>query len=197
MIIELARRFRAKLKYVWFRVVYAPRLRASGKHAFIDGPFRLDGAQFIELGESSVVQARGWLYCEPSLGQAALLTIGARCVFGYNNHISAVREVVIEDEVLTANNVYISDNFHEYEDIKTPIMRQPISLKRSVRIGCGTWIGENACIIGANVGRNCVVGANSVVTHDVPDYSVVVGAPAKVIRQFDQSAQKWVSKKSV
>ncbi len=197
MIIELTRRLRAKLRRTWFCLVYAPRMSACGKKAFIDGPFRLDGVQCIQLGESSLIQSRGWLYCVPVDGGAAQLAIGARCVFGYNNHIAAVRNVLIEDDVLTANNVYISDNLHEYEDIKTPIMQQPIRFKSSVRIGSGTWIGENACIIGANVGRNCVIGSNSVVTHDVPDYSVVVGAPAKVIRQFDQNLQKWVNNKNL
>ncbi len=56
--------------------------------------------------------------------------------------------------MLTANNVYISDNIHGYEDITRPVIRQPVKYKRSVEIGSGAWIGENACIIGANVGKN-------------------------------------------
>ena len=194
MIFELTRRLRAKLKYTWFRLIHAPRLLVCGEKSFIDGPFRLDGAQFIQLGERSVVQARSWLYCLPVDGQLGRLTIGARCIFGYNNHISAVRDVLIEEDVLTANNVYISDNFHEYQDIEVPIMQQPIRFGRNVRIGRGTWIGENVCIIGANVGCNCVIGANSVVTQDVPDYSVVAGVPAKVIRQYDHDTRQWVRK---
>lgn len=197
MITELMRRLWAKLKRSWFKIFHAPRMLACGKQAFIDGPFRIDGAQFIRLGERSVIQARGWLYCSPVDGQVGHLIIGSRCVLGYNNHIAAVRDVVIEDDVLTANNVYISDNLHEYEDIDIPIMQQPTRFKRSVRIGRGTWIGENVCVIGANVGRNCVIGANSVVTQDVPDYSVAVGAPAKVIRQFDLDARKWGGNKGL
>ena len=118
--------------------------------------------------------------------------IGSGCVFGYNNHITAIRDVVIEDQVLTANNVYISDNLHSYENINVPVMHQPVRFKKPVMIGRGSWIGENVCIIGASVGRNCVIGANAVVTRDIPDYSVAVGAPAVVISQYDQSSQKWV-----
>jgi acetyltransferase-like isoleucine patch superfamily enzyme len=94
---------------------------------------------------------------------------------------------------LTANNVYISDNLHSYEDISVPVIKQPVRFKKAVLIGSGSWIGENVSIIGASVGRNCVIGANSVVTRDIPDYSVAVGAPAVVIRQFDQRAGAWVS----
>jgi acetyltransferase-like isoleucine patch superfamily enzyme len=194
MIAELVRRLKAKHGYFWFRVFHSSRILSCGKGAFIDGPFRLDGAEFLELGERSVVQSRSWLYCVPLDGHSGRLRIGARCVFGFNNHISAVRDVVIEDDVLTANNVYISDNIHEYSDVEVPVIYQPVRFKRGVRIGRGTWIGENACVIGASVGRNCVIGANSVVTRDLPDYSVAVGAPARVIRQYDPHEGRWVSK---
>jgi acetyltransferase-like isoleucine patch superfamily enzyme len=62
-------------------------------------------------------------------------------------------------------------------------------------IGDGSWIGENACIIGAHVGKNCVIGANAVVTSDIPDYSVAVGVPAVVIKRFDAPSKMWISSK--
>ncbi len=121
----------------------------------------------------------------------ASLKIGTDCVFGYNNHITSVRSVLIGDYVLTANNVYISDNMHSYEDVTQPIVKQPVKFKGAVSIGNGTWIGENACILGVSIGMNCVIGANAVVTHDIPDFSVAVGNPAVVIRQFDRQNQQW------
>jgi acetyltransferase-like isoleucine patch superfamily enzyme len=99
---------------------------------------------------------------------------------------------VIGDHVLTANNVYISDNLHGYEDVTRPIMHQRVRFKKVVVIGDGCWIGENACIIGATIGRNSIIGANAVVTCDIPDYAVAVGIPAVVIRRFDQQLQQWV-----
>lgn len=191
----LINRLHAKLKNIAFRLLHAPKMRVCGKGSYIQSPFRLDGAHFISIGNGTVVQPRSWLYCDTPDEAHCDLTIGASCVFGYNNHITAVKDVVIGDNVLTANNVYISDNFHSYEDVNVPVMLQPVKFKRSVRVGSGTWIGENVCIIGAHIGRNCVIGANSVVTNDVPDFSVAVGAPAKVIKQFDQDAQVWVWKK--
>lgn len=60
-------------------------------------------------------------------------------------------------------------------------------------IGEGSWIGENVCVIGASVGRHCVIGANAVVTKDIPDYSVAVGAPARVIKKYNFNRGAWVS----
>lgn len=191
---EFIRRTLSKLNRIKFRVINASRIKACGAHTFIHSPFRIDGGENILIGERSMLQSGTWLYCEPIDRHGGYLKIGSDCVFGYNNHISAVREIVIEDFVLTANNVYISDNLHEYEDITTPIINQSIRFKQGVFIGRGSWIGENVSIIGAKIGRNCVIGANSVVTHDVPDFSVAVGAPAKIIRQYDQEINKWVNR---
>ena len=192
---ELTRRIWGRLKRIIFRLLHAWRMGSCGKNVLIDWPFRLDGTQFMSINENSLIQKRAWLYCNPIDEMSCELKIGARCNFGYNNHIVSVKEVVIADDVLTANNVFISVSLHTYDDIEVPIMYQPIKFKRSVGIGSGTWIGENACIIGAHIGKNCVIGANSVVTEDVPDYSVAVGAPAQVIKYFDQVSKTWVMKK--
>lgn len=177
---------------LWFNMVYSSSFRILGSAAFMFRPFRIDGAERIEMGTKTVFQRGGWLYCIGVDGVATSLKIGKGCVFGYYNHIVAVRDVVIGDYVLTANCVYISDNLHDYRDPFTPIMHQPVRFKRAVSIGDGCWIGENACIIGARIGKNCVIGANAVVTHDIPDYSVAVGVPAVVIRYFDPQLKMWV-----
>lgn len=182
-----------KIVRLWFTLNNRTSFQKLGQDAFFAYPFRIDGAERIEVGDRTVLQRGGWLYCVGIEGVPASLEIGKECVFGYNNHITSVRDVVIGDFVLTANNVYISDNLHEYEDVSRPIIHQPVRFKKSVLIGDGCWIGENVSIIGAHIGKNCVIGANAVVTHDIPDYSVAVGIPAVVIRQFDPQLQKWVS----
>lgn len=194
MIYSMIKYISSKMKYIFFRLLFARNMLECGRYSFAETPFRIDGERFIRIGERSVIQAGSWLYCQPVDDTLGVLQIGAHCILGYNNHIAAIREVIIEDDVLTANNVYISDNLHEYRDINVPIIGQPIRFKGAVRIGRGTWLGENVCVIGANIGRNCVVGANAVVTHDVPDYSVVVGAPGRVIRQYDHQQKCWVDK---
>ena len=65
------------------------------------------------------------------------------------------------------------------------------SSNNTVEIGEGSWLGENVCVLGTHIGKHCVIGANSVVTKDIPDYSVAVGIPAKVIKRFDLESKSW------
>ena len=92
-----------------------------------------------------------------------------------------------------ANRIYISDNVHTFADINQPVMDQPVAFKKEVLIGEGAWLGENVCVIGASIGKNSVIGANSVVMKDIPDFCVAVGIPARVIKKFDFATQEWVS----
>ena len=194
---KLLARIFSKFSRMWFVSFYSSAFRSLGHEAFLFRPFRIDGAEGIELGPRTVFQRGGWLYSSGIDGVPAVLKIGEGGVFGYSNHIAAVREVVIGNHVLTANNVYISDNLHSYEDVSRPIIHQPVRFKKAVFIGDGCWIGENACIIGASVGKNSVIGSNAVVTRDIPDFCVAVGIPAVVIRQFDPQSQQWVVRGTV
>jgi len=179
---------------IFFRLLNQNGFMALGRGTWMVKPFRVDGGEGITIGRNVFFQRGLWLYCCGVDNRKASLSIGSGCVFGYNNHITCVGSVRIGDDVLTANNVYISDNIHGYEDVTLPVIRQPVKYKRSVDIGSGSWIGENACIIGANVGKNSVIGANAVVTSDIPDYAVAVGMPAKVIKQYDAIQGKWFNR---
>ena len=97
----------------------------------------------------------------------------------------------IEDKVLTADRVFISDHGHQYEDPSRPIMDQGVVTRGPVVIGQGSWLGENVAVISSRIGRHCVIGANSVVLNDIPDYSIAVGAPARVIRTFNPRSNAW------
>jgi acetyltransferase-like isoleucine patch superfamily enzyme len=190
--IKVLNRIYQKCCRLFFWHTYKTVFRALGRGAYIVRPFRIDGRNDIAIGENTFFQRGAWLYCGGVNNRQASLSVGDGCVFGYNNHITAVGNVVIGNHVLTANNVYISDNTHSYEDIGTPIINQPVQFKGAVEIGDGCWIGENACIIGARVGKNSVIGANAVVTSDIPDYAVAVGIPAQIIRRFDTNLNRWV-----
>lgn len=167
------------------------RLLKLGSRVTIRRPVRIDGPMNIQIGSGTFIQRGGWLYTESDSESSAKLTIGDNCVLGYNNHIASVGSVIIGNNVLTANNVHISDNTHSYSDISRPIVEQEVVFCRSVEVGDGSWIGENVCILSASVGRNSVIGANSVVTRDVPDFCVAVGAPALVIKHFNHESRTW------
>lgn len=123
------------------------------------------------------------------------LEIGANTEVGNHSTISAYNCIMIGDSVLTGPGVFIADHNHNYDNPLLPIYMQGVKAKPNacVKIGAGTWIGTNAVIVGSvNIGKNCVIGANSVVTKNIPDYSVAVGSPAKVIRRYDFDSGKWI-----
>ncbi|MFM9225665.1 MAG: acyltransferase, partial [Actinomycetota bacterium] len=99
--------------------------------------------------------------------------------------------IEIGNDVWTGHHVYITDQNHGYRDVSLPISRQT-QPERAVSIGDGSWIGHGSVILpGARIGKNVVIGANSVVTSEIPDFSVAVGAPARVIRRHDPE-QGWI-----
>ena len=106
--------------------------------------------------------------------------IGERC------RISIVNSLEIGKKVLLSPNVYITDCDHEYRDINIPVIDQGVVQKnQNVSIGDESYIGI------VSIGKHCVIGANSVVTKNVPDYCVAVGSPAKVIRKYDFEINEW------
>ena len=102
-----------------------------------------------------------------------------------------MNRIDIKDNVAMADKVYITDNAHNYEDINTLMKEQEILDFGPVVIGENTWLGENSCIMGASIGKHCVIGVNTVVTSDIPDYSIAVGSPARVIKQYNFETKKW------
>ncbi|MDO8982374.1 DapH/DapD/GlmU-related protein [Cypionkella sp.] len=185
-------RFQNLAARVLFRITVAPFFGSFGKRSAVLRPRGIEGIGRISIGNNVYIADGALLAAVPHTGvDRCELRIGDGCKFGAHNHIYATRSVIFEDEVLTAGNVYVSDNGHGYDLPDTPILRQPVQQLAPVRIGRGSWLGQNVCVIGASVGRGCVVGANSVVLSDLPDYCVAVGAPARVVRQFDAASGAW------
>ena len=158
----------------------------------IYNPLKINGHQNIAIGENVTIQYKTWLAAMPLTGNPnPILIIGDGTSIGHFNHIYATSSIEIGKKVLTADKVYISDNLHGYENINLPIIEQAIKQTSTVIIGDGSWLGENVCVIGAKIGQNCVIGANSVVTKDIPAYCVAVGSPAKIIKRYNFDTHAW------
>lgn len=168
------------------------RFGQFGRHSGVFHPLRLKGTKNIYIGRHVIIRNYAWLAAVPLTGCAPRLEIQDGVSIGDFAHIVATSRIIIEKDALLANHIYISDNLHSFYDINTPISKQPVAQCNDVSIGEGSWIGENVCIIGASVGKHSVIGANSVVTHEIPDFCVAVGAPARVIKKYDFEKNVWV-----
>jgi acetyltransferase-like isoleucine patch superfamily enzyme len=116
------------------------------------------------------------------------IEIGRENQIGRFAFMSCTSRIILEDNVLVSERVFIGDNNHGFSHPEVPIMQQPNSRNQPVSIGRGSWIGAGAAILaGTNVGRNCVVGANSVCRGaNYPSHSVIGPASAQVLyRRFD------------
>lgn len=121
------------------------------------------------------------------------ITIGNGVSATGNLQIAAHNNITIEDDVLFASNVNITDGFHGYENANEPYKYQQISKIAQILIKKGCWIGQNAVIMpGTTIGEYSIIGANSVVTTDIPDRCIAVGAPAKAIKKWDNNDKKWI-----
>lgn len=173
----------------------ARRFARFGERSAITFPVAaLFGEPSIEIGDGCIIGPYATLSAGVSPGQVhdgTIVTIGNRCVIGKGSGVVGHQRVEIGDDVWTGHHVYVTDANHGYVDPDQPVGRQ-FAAPRPVRIGSGSWLGHGALVLGgADVGEHVVVGAGSVVTGQLPDYSVAVGNPARVIRRY-VTGEGWV-----
>lgn len=163
-----------------------------GEKSFFQHPLRLQGggSKRIRIGARTTIEAYSILGSWERYGvderYEPEIVIGNDCNIGEYCHITAINRIVIGDGLLTGRFVYIGDNAHgelSLEVADTPPIRRRLKSKGEIRIGRNVWIGDKATILGGvTIGDNVIIGANSVVTHDVPSNSIAIGTPAKVVK---------------
>jgi acetyltransferase-like isoleucine patch superfamily enzyme len=183
-----------RIKTRLFTIALAPLFHSHGCHFSITPPLRFANLNRISVGDFVTINSDCWIHVckEEDSSIAPALHLGNYVAIGMKATISAARQVIIEDYVFTAPNVYISDHGHEYKDVNRPIALQGISECKPVTIGTGTWLGQNVVVLpGSHIGRHCVIGANAVVNRAIPDFSIAVGIPAKVIKRYNFDSGAW------
>lgn len=187
----MLKNIRSLFYYVFRLPFYKASLGSIGKGSKLINS-SLSGSKRIFIGSKVYINDRAWLACAPLTGDVnCKLIIGDGTYIGRFSHIYATSKIEIGKKVLMADKVYLSDNLHSYENIEMPVIDQPIKQTNPVIIGDGAWLGENVCVIGASVGKNSVVGANSVVTKDIPDHCVALGSPAIITKRYNFDTKQW------
>lgn len=175
---------------IW-KILFSSNFKRFGKSSSIKFPLKIQNAKYIEIGNHVHIHHKAWLVALKRDDIIPSFIIDDYTTIGHFATISCLRDVHIGKNVLIADRVFISDNNHGYEDITLPIQSQPTIFKSSVHIGNNSWIGQNVTIIGAKIGKHCVIGANSVATKDIPDYCVAAGSPAIVKKRYNFETNEW------
>jgi acetyltransferase-like isoleucine patch superfamily enzyme len=136
----------------------------------------------LTIGEATLLEPGCWLTLSPQ----ARIEIGRGCFLNRNTMLAALERIEIGDHVMFANNCFVGDADHRYDDPDRPVTWQGFSSQGPVRIGSNCWFGVN-CVVtsGVQIGNRCVIGANSVLNDDLPPGVIAAGAPAKVIREIE------------
>ncbi len=187
-----------RLNFMWAgwitRFWYGPRLRSLGRRSIIKAPLFWT-PEYIEVGNDVLV----WPGCRfegidldmATVGTLPRIVLGDGVSFQQNCHLTAARHVEIGARTSVLFGVMITDTDHRYDRIDQPPALQPLDIQPTV-IGENCFIGARASIqAGTRLGRHCIVGTNAVVRGTFPDYCVLVGAPARIVKRYDEATGEW------
>jgi acetyltransferase-like isoleucine patch superfamily enzyme len=136
----------------------------------------------LEVGAHTLFEPHVWITAPGD----ARVRIGSGTFLNIGVMVAAHDSVEIGDHCMFANGCFVSDASHRFDDPDKPVPWQGFTSKGPTRIGDNVWCGANVVITsGVTVGERCVIGANSVVTQDMPPFSIAAGAPATVLKQVD------------
>ncbi len=157
----------------------------------VDLPVRnIRAANNVRFGRHVRIRKHAWFSLTPD----CQVSIGDNTRIGRYFILSGVgSSITIEPNVLMSERVFITESNHSFEAIDKPVQDSSFSAG-PVLIGADSWIGIGVCILpNVRIGKHCVIGANSTVTRDIPDYSIAAGSPAKIRKRYDFEQQAWIN----
>ncbi len=186
-----------KKKSFWYPVANMKNrflFGAYGKDVYIERGVVINRPRFVHLGDHVRIKRNTSINLHPPdrSSRRGVLLVGNHVIISEGCIISACNRIVIEENVGISPYCMIIDNSRKPGDVVRPSKEQNVELGY-VHIGADSWIAYNACILpNVTIGKHCIIGALSVVSHDIPPYSVAVGSPARVVKRFDFETRKWV-----
>lgn len=176
----------------WYKVYsiwISFEFKGCGKNFRSEGFYKLNGAKNITIGDNVIMGHNIVLETNSSYGEqtfSPIISIGNNTSFQDDCHITCINKIIIGNSVRVGRKCLFSDNAHGASDISLMDMdplRRPLTSKGPIVIEDNVWVGEMCCVMpGVTIGRGSIIGANAVVTKDVPPYSVVVGPAGKIIK---------------
>lgn len=164
-----------------------------GKNSYIDPTVNVFGWAHVSIGENTLIGEQSWLNVNGREIGFKHIKIGDNCYIGRRNLLSSSRELIIGDFVMTNNECKFLGSNHVFDDPMCPYITTGTTNDDIQKIGANVWIGAGTIVLGSvNIGQGSIIGAGSIVTKDVPPFSVAVGNPCRVVKRYDFSKKEWV-----
>lgn len=158
-------------------------------------PYSVLNSQYIEVGHNVKIKKNSRIECfsmfggkeyEPRLIFEDGVIVGFNCTFFCTDTLR-----IGHDTILAGGCMVTTENHGINPESALPYHAQPLT-SAPVSIGNGCWLGQNVCVLpGVKIGCKCIIGSNAVVNKDIPDYSIAVGVPARVIKTYNFDKCKW------
>lgn len=194
--LEAIYKIKEKISFFYSFLWFKPQFLKFDRKSFIKKPDQIFNPKNISIGRGVRIEKGAVLY---SVKEYSGVKHNGEIIISdgvYGNrflNITSAKRIYIGKNVAFGPNVFLNDFDHGYLDINTSMIESPLSVTNGIHISEDCWIGANVFITGdVKLGRHCVVAANSVVTKSFPDYSVIAGVPAKLIKFYDVNKKEWV-----
>jgi acetyltransferase-like isoleucine patch superfamily enzyme len=160
------------------------RRQAFARGALHGNPLQMLLEGRLDIGPQVYFEPGVWLTSD-----TGRISIGGGSLLNLNVMVAAVAAVSIGEHCMLANGCLVTDGNHRFDDPDRPVPWQGFTSKGAVTIEDNVWLGANVVVTnGVTIGRRSVIGANSVVTEDVPPFSIAAGAPARVLKAVTYAA---------
>jgi len=147
----------------------------------------------VSIGEKTLIGEQSWLNINNREVGFKHIKIGNYCYLGRRNLLSSSRELIIGDYVMTNNECKFLGSNHIFDDPMFPYISTGTTNSDIQKIGANCWIGAGTIVLGAvTIGHGSIIGAGSIVTKNIPPFSIAVGNPCKVIKRYDFNKMQWV-----
>lgn len=182
------------VKWQWRFISWISSSCLTGKGCYIHPSVHMTGAEKISIGSNTSIGEHTWLNVNKKQDGEYAITIGDNCFIGRRNFFTSGSKIVIRDYALTAIDCKFICANHVSDNPLLPYIASGVSYADSIYVGVNCFFGAGATVLGnISIGHGSVIGANCLVTKDIPPFSVVVGSPARVLRRYSFSNQSWIN----
>jgi acetyltransferase-like isoleucine patch superfamily enzyme len=169
------------------------RKRNVGQNSYVDPTVQIFGWLNVRIGRNSTLSEDSWLNVNDPQGNINRISIGNNCHIGRRNYFSTATQIRVKDYAFTGLDCHFLGCAHDTSSPMNPYVTSGITKGAPIEIGTNCWLSTSVTVLqGVTIGYGSVIGARSVVSHDIPPFSVAIGNPCAVIKRYDFKSKVWI-----